>query len=91
MRRAVIFKLGLAFALISLITMILIDRALGSRAEFLNAWSVIERLFGRSPSTATSFVASHLGPVGEFLIVILANLFVGLLLARLIFWLIRII
>jgi hypothetical protein len=61
--------------------MILIDCALGARAEFLNAWSVVQRLLGRPPSAGTSVVASRLGTVGEFLVVLGANLALGALLA----------
>ena len=64
--------------------MLAIDRALGSRAEFLNAWSVVERLLGHPPTAGTSIVASRLGPAGEFISVIAANLAVGFLVALLI-------
>ena len=65
----------------SLLVMALIDRALGSRAEFLNAWSVFERLLGREPSAGASFVALRIGALGELLAVLLANTAVGTVLA----------
>ncbi len=64
--------------------MLAADRLLGSRAEFLNAWSVVERLLGRAPAAGQSVVATRFGPVGEFFAVIAANLLVGFLLALLI-------
>ena len=64
--------------------MLAIDRVLGSRAEFLNAWSVVERLLARPPTAGTSIVASRLGAAGELLVVIAANLAVGFLVALLI-------
>jgi len=67
-----------------LIAMILIDKALGPRAEFLNAWSVVERLLGRAPSAGDSSIARHFGAMGELLIVLLANAAVGAVLAVLI-------
>jgi len=49
--------------------MVLIDRAIGARAEFLNAWSVVERLLGRAPRAGDSFAAIRLGALGELLVV----------------------
>jgi hypothetical protein len=77
----VILRLVFALAFASLVVMAVIDRALGSRAEFLNAWTVMERLVGRTPTSGPSVVASRLGPTGEFVVVILANLIVGFVLA----------
>jgi hypothetical protein len=41
----------------------------------------VQRLLGRPPSAGTSVVASRLGTVGEFLVVLGANLALGALLA----------
>jgi hypothetical protein len=70
-----------AFSLLSLIAMIVIDRSMGSRAEFLNAWSVLERLLGRAPSAGQSLVAARMGAVGELLAVLVANAAIGTVLA----------
>lgn len=67
--------LGLSAA--SLIIMIIIDIILGPKAEFLNAYSVIQRLVGQAPSAGVSLVAQKLGAVGEFAVVVVANLAVG--------------
>lgn len=69
--------------------MVIVDHRLGSRAEFLNAWSVVERLLGRPPSSGASIVASHSGPVGEFFVVIIVNLAIGFILAALVRFLLR--
>jgi hypothetical protein len=61
--------------------MVLIDRAIGARAEFLNAWSVVERLLGRAPRAGDSFAAIRLGALGELLVVLAANTAVGTILA----------
>jgi len=74
-------RLTLIISCLSLAAMILIDRALGQRAEFLNAWSVVERLLGRSPTAGISLVASRLGAVAELVLVLLVNLGIGALLA----------
>lgn len=74
-------RMTLIFSGLSLAAMILIDRALGQRAEFLNAWSVVERLLGQSPAAGISLVASRLGIVAELVLVLLINLGIGTLLA----------
>jgi hypothetical protein len=79
-----IFRLTLTLTIVSLVTMALIDRALGGRAEFLNAWSAVERLLGRVPSGGTSLVAARLGAFGEAVVVILVNTGIGALLATLV-------
>ena len=70
--------------------MVVIDRVLGARAEFLNAWSVVERLLGRSPTFGASVIASRFGPMGELVAVISVNLAAGFLLALLLRLLVRV-
>jgi biotin transporter BioY len=72
---------AILFSVPSLAGMILIDRWLGPVAGFLNAWSVVERLAGRSPSAGVSVIAQRTGAAGEFVIVIVANAAIGWLLA----------
>lgn len=75
--------MGIFFVLsaVSLIVMIVVDGFLGPKAEFLNAYSVIERILGRAPSAGESLVAQMLGPFGELGVVLAANLGVGGILA----------
>lgn len=75
------FRLALLLSSLSLIAMVVIDRALGARAGYLNAWSVVERLLGRSPSAGTSLVAARTGGLGELVVVVVANPLLGTLLA----------
>ena len=73
---------------ISLTVMSVIDYILGAKAEFLNAYSVFERLTGHSPSAGTSWVAQEYGAMGELFCVLLANVIIGGILtffARMIF------
>jgi len=77
-------RLALICTGISLAVMILIDRAIGPKAEFLNAWSMIERLLGREPTAGVSMVARHLGAAGEFIAVLLANALIGAFIAGLV-------
>lgn len=61
--------------------MLLVDRMLGSRAAFINAWSVVERLCGRHLTGGVSLVASRYGPMVELLAVVGVNTVVGFFLA----------
>ncbi len=63
--------------------MIAIDAVLGMKAEFLNAWSVVQRLLGQAPTAGDSLVARTWGPVAEFLAVLAANAAAGALLTAL--------
>jgi hypothetical protein len=74
-------RLAVALSAASLVAMILIDRAMGARAEFLNAWSVFERLLGRPATSGDSVVATHLGAFGELCVVLVVNATIGTLLA----------
>ena len=70
-------------SIISLIFMVIIDFAIGPKAEFINAFSVLERFVGRSPSAGESLVAGKIGPWGELGVVLLVNLAIGGILAGL--------
>jgi hypothetical protein len=67
----------LLFSALSLVVMIWIDYIIGAKAEFLNAFSVVQRILGQQPSVADSMVAKKLGAIGEFAVVILANFVFG--------------
>lgn len=70
----------------SLLVMITVDFLIGGKAEFLNAWSVVERLAGRTPSAGDSVVYHALGAFGELVVVLVVNSLIGwglALLARL--------
>jgi len=63
-----------------LLIMLGIDFYLGASAEFLNAWSVVERAFGREPSAGDSAIYRSFGAIGEAFGVLLATFFVASLL-----------
>ncbi len=67
----------LAASAASWVAMVAIDFLLGPRAEFLNAYSVVQRLAGRPPANDVSLVAQTIGPAGEFAVVVVANLAIG--------------
>jgi hypothetical protein len=63
-----------ALATVSLLGMTLVDMVLGSKAEFLSAFSVLQRIVGRTPSAGDSIIAQKLGAIGELIVVLAANL-----------------
>lgn len=74
-------RLIVVLSVVSLLAMILIDRAIGEKAEFINAWSVVERLAGREPAAGPSMLARRAGVFGEFVAVLIANSAIGTVLA----------
>ncbi len=61
--------------------MLTVDYIIGPKAEFLNAFSVLERLLGKITTSGPSQVFQRVGAFGELIAVILANLIIGLFLA----------
>lgn len=53
------------FSLASTIIMVVVDLLLGARNEFLNAYSVLQRMFGQTPFAGDSPVAQKIGAMGE--------------------------
>lgn len=74
----------LLWTIASLLVLMAIDYLLAGKAEFLNAWSILERLMGRNASTGESWVYHNLGAAGELSCVLLVNLIAGTLLSFLI-------
>ena len=74
------FALFAAIFTASCLSMVFIDHLLGPKAEFLNAYSVLERLLGREASIADSMIASKFGDLAELVAVIGANLLLGVIL-----------
>jgi len=72
-----IWWLFVVLSLASLLVMAVVDFRLGAKAEFLNAWSVIERLLGREASAGWSVVARAFGAAGELVCVVVVNMIVG--------------
>jgi hypothetical protein len=53
------------------------DSRLGAKAEYLNAWSVVERLLGLTPSAGDSAVSRSVVSVGEVAGVVLVKPVIG--------------
>ena len=67
--------LGLSVA--SLLVMLVIDAILGPKAEFVNAFSVVQRIVGQTPTSGSSLAAQKFGAVAELVFVLVANLIIG--------------
>ncbi|UCH47696.1 MAG: hypothetical protein JSU95_16810 [Betaproteobacteria bacterium] len=67
--------LGLSAA--SMVVMMAVDLLLGARAEFLNAYSVAQRVLGQAPTVGESLVAREFGAEAELIFVVVANLIIG--------------
>lgn len=80
--------LFLCFSSASFAIMAAIDFWLGEKAEYLNAFSVLQRIVGIEPWAGSSQVAQQFGALGEFAIVVVANCLMGLIVTGLYKWLI---
>ena len=58
--------------------MVVVDYLISDAAEFLNAWSVIERALGREPTAGDSAVYRLVGGFGEALVVLTATFVIAL-------------
>ena len=61
----------------SLAIMIIIDFILGAEAEHLNAWVIVNRLFGRIPDIGDSLAIRKFGLYGAALLMVLINMVFG--------------
>ena len=71
--------------------MIIVDFVLGAEAEHLNAWVIINRLFGIETGVGDSLAIRHFGLLGATLIMIFMKSLFGAILIQLIKLFIRII
>lgn len=69
-------------ALISLVVMVIIDHRLGYEAEFLNAWTIINKLIGQGSQMPDSFVIREFGLIPATIIMLTANALIGALLVQ---------
>lgn len=67
--------------------MTFVDYKIGAAAEYLNAYSVFQRIIGSEPSAGVSQVAQQYGSFGEFAAVVIANCMVGGIIVAVYRWL----
>lgn len=68
----------------SLCIMIIVDFVLGAEAEHLNAWVIVNRLFGSGTTIGDSLAIRHLGLWGATFLMLFLNTVFGVLLLQLI-------
>lgn len=71
--------------------MVIIDYVLGAEAEHLNAWVIINRLFGRETGIGDSLAIRQLGIVGATAVMLMMNTIFGLVLIQMIKLFIRVV
>ena len=71
--------------------MIIVDFVLGAKAEHLNAWVIINRIFGIETGLGDSLAIRYLGLMGSTLIMLFMNTIFGIILIQLIKLIIRIV
>ena len=64
--------------------MVVIDYFLGEGAEYLNAWSVVVKLFRLPVEVPASWMMQHYGVGGELLVVLLVNGIFGIIIVQLV-------
>jgi hypothetical protein len=64
--------------------MVIVDYLLGAEAEHLNAWVIINQLFGNSTSIGDSLAIKQFGLTGATFVMLLANTLFGIVLVQLI-------
>ena len=69
--------------------MMIVDYVLGAEAEHLNAWVIVNRLFGRDIGIGDSLAIRQFGLIGATAIMLLMNTIFGAILIQLIKLIIR--
>lgn len=69
--------------LASLCIMVLVDHIMGAEAEHLNAWVIVNRLFGMETTIGDSLAIERFGLAGATLIMLMANTLIGMVLYQL--------
>jgi hypothetical protein len=82
-------SLFLTLSLACFAVMIIVDYFLGPKAEFLNAYSVIERLMADEQSVEHSLVARKFGESGELVGVLVVNMVAAAIVTTLIRFFVR--
>lgn len=81
----------IAATIASLGIMLVIDYVLGAEAEHLNAWVIVNRLFGNTTSIGDSMAIRKLGLAGATLLMLGINFLLGFVLIKLLSLTIKII
>ncbi|MDW3208376.1 MAG: hypothetical protein R8N23_00815 [Reichenbachiella sp.] len=85
------FVIYMVAGIACLCIMIIIDYVLGAEAEHLNAWVIINQMFGQQTSAGDSLAIRALGLPGAAFLMLAANTFFGVILIQFIKLIIRIV
>ena len=77
------FAIYIVAGIACLCIMIIVDYLLGPEAEHLNAWVIVNRLFGIDIGMADSLAIRNLGLVGAALLMVAVNMVFGAILVQL--------
>ena len=80
----------LAAGLVCLNIMIIVDYILGAEAEHLNAWAILNRIFGADTGIPDSLAIRRFGLYGAAVVALVLNLLLGSVLIQLIGIVIRV-
>lgn len=83
------FAIYLIAALTCLGIMIIVDYVLGAEAEHLNAWVIINKLFGNDVGVADSLAIKKFGLFGATAVMLLLNTIFGFILVQIIKLIVR--
>lgn len=85
------FMIYLAAGIACLCIMIIVDFVLGAEAEHLNAWVIINRVFGNETGIGDSLAIRKFGLAGATLLMLTSNALFGVILIQLVRLFIRLI
>lgn len=85
------FSIYAIATLAAICIMIIIDYILGAEAEHLNAWVIVNRLFGNETTIGDSLAIRHFGLAGATFIMLAVNTIFGVALIQVIKLIIRIV
>lgn len=78
------FAIYIVATITSLGIMIMIDYVLGAEAEHLNAWVIVNRLFGNQTTVGDSLAIRQFGLMGATMVMLAINSFFGVILIQLV-------
>lgn len=74
-----------------LVIMLVVDYFLGAEAEHLNAWVIVNRLFGNQNIVGDSLALSYFGLAGATLLMLVVNAIFGVLLVHIVKFIVQLI
>jgi len=70
--------------IVCLCIMVIVDYILGAKAQYLNAWGIVNKLFGREIEIGNCLALRQFGLVGSTVLMLLINTILGIILIQII-------